>query len=307
MSYSPDLPERAAGPSTGVARSRALGHSGLLHSPPGAARHRDWVAFPCEAREWENRDDPNFKSSLSDIAKDGKLQTPCCSERCEQPRLGMKLGLDLSLLPGAGMAGGPGWSSPDRADAPRSVSHGVGTAAPAAGRDLCPAPLESQTRGRGGPASGGLKWPRSAAGVGCAMRQGLTPPNGMLGKGEAIGTGRGGRAAAGSAPRQPAKLQNALCVSLGTGSSENGAWRGGVPLLWALNFWVSALVFLHLLLPEGRTPSLPRVPPRGTRTLGPCSWGFSELTSQGFEKRNHVDFGLKNMEVQVLLNIKYKL
>lgn len=220
----------------------------------------------------------------------------------------MKLGLDLSLLPGAGMAGGPGWSSPGRADAPRSVAHGAGTAAPAAG-GICARSFREPEPGpgRGGAASGGLKWPRSAAGVGCAMRQGLTPPNGMLGKGEAVGTGRGGRAAAGSAPRQPAELQNALCVSLGTGGSENGAWRGGVPPLWALNFWVSALVFLHLLLPEGGTPSLPRLPPRGTRSPGPCSWGFSELTSQRFEKRNHVDFGLKKMEIQVLLNIKYKL
>lgn len=144
-----------------------------------------------------------------------------CSESCEQQRPGWKFGLNISLLPGvsSGWASaggeyqlgdaqvGPSWSSPAGVMLGGAMSHRMDVATPAPRQDLSPAALESKKpalglgggrrRTAGGAASGaavsgegrracGLKWPRSAAGVGSAMRQGLTPPpKGMLGKGKA--------------------------------------------------------------------------------------------------------------------------
>lgn len=163
---------------------------------------------------------------------------------------------------GAGQ-GPPGWSSPGRGDAlpcpvtPPGHRHASPEAGSVPGRFR-----ESESgggswgaKGRGGAASGaalsgegrracGLKWPRSAAGVGSAMRQGLTPPKGMLGKGKAklhrenlCGGGGQRRAAAGSAPpagpgaggEQRGNLENALCARLDSVISEGGSW-GWFPL-----------------------------------------------------------------------------
>lgn len=174
--------------------------------------------------------------------------------------------------------------------------------------------------GPGGAASGaalsgegrracGLKWPRSAAGVGSAMRQGLTPPKGMLGKGKAklhrenlCGGGGQRRAAAGSAPpagpgaggEQRGNLENALCARLDSVISEGGSW-GWFPLppppgTEFLGLCPGTSPFARF--PRGGCPFPPLMPWRGMHSTSHCSWSCSELSqSQGLEKRNNFCFG----------------
>lgn len=118
---------------------------------------------------------------------------------------------------GAGQRG-PGWSSPARVMLGGAVSHRVRIATPAPRQDPSLAAFREQETGAGaggraaggaasgaarsgaGRRAGGLKWPRWAAGVGSAMRQGLTPPQkACWERGRQNCTGRTG-AAGGSAP-----------------------------------------------------------------------------------------------------------
>lgn len=162
-----------------------------------------------------------------------------------------------------------------------TVSRRAGIVAPAPRRDLSAAAGESEEAAGGGErgcGSGegecGLKWPRRAAGVGCAMRGGLIPRAARWERGSKPHRGtRGaaqGRAALGPAvggerSRPP---ENVLCDRLGI-VFQKMRIRGVPPL----NFWVPDLVPPHLLHPGGGCPFPLPVPLRGTGSpsSGSCS------------------------------------
>lgn len=173
------------------------------------------------------------------------------------------LGLSVSRCPPGAAGGGGRALSPGAAggtgllgDAPRN------RVTPAPGRDLSAAAGDSEeaaASGERGCGSGGgecgLKWPRRAAGVGCAMRAGQNR------------TGERGQRQRGGQPSASRPPENALCHRLAVVFRKVRV-RGVPPL----NFWVPELVPPHHLHPGGGSP-FPLVPLRaaGSSRSGSCS------------------------------------